>query len=231
MYNLAIGDRTYSSWSLRGWLLFKKFDIPVNIHAARMYSPEFAKMLSRFGGGKTVPALRIDGTEKVLVWDTLAIAETLAERHPEKNFWPQNSAARGFARSITAEMHSGFGHLRNDCTMNLRHIYDGFEPSNKVLEDVTRIEQIWSKARTEFGANGPWLFGKYSVADAFFAPVATRLLTYGLGLNDLTKSYVKTTVSDPDFMEWRADGLAENFVQPGYDLDLQTNDWPDFSKY
>jgi len=230
MYSLAIGDRTYSSWSLRGWLLFKKFDIPVSILAAHLNTPEFTKLLSQFGGAKTVPALRIDAGENVLIWDSLAIAETLAERHPEKYLWPLNSAARGFARSITAEMHSGFSHLRNDCTMNLQHVYKGFQPTDRLRKDVARIEHIWSTARKQFGAAGPWLFGEYSIADAFFAPVATRFLTYGLDLNNLARSYLETTLSDPDFMEWRADGLAENCIQPGYDLVLETADWPDFAK-
>ena len=124
MYNLAIGDRTYSSWSLRGWLMFRKFGVPVNIDTARMYSPEFAQMLLTYGGGKTVPAIRIDGQKPVIVSDSLAIAETLAERHPDINFWPSDPSARGFARSICAEFHSGFSALRSQCPMNLRHVYN-----------------------------------------------------------------------------------------------------------
>jgi glutathione S-transferase len=227
-YSLAIGDRIYSSWSLRGWLLFTKFDIPVSVHVARLYSPEFLEMLSGFGGGKLVPAIRFDtpnGT--AIVSDTLAIAETLAARHPEKTMWPQDPVACGFARSITAEMHSGFTGLRNDCAMNLRHRYRGFNPSETVLADVTRIETIWTEARTRWGAKGPWLFGEYTIADAFYAPLATRLVTYGLSTSNIAKDYVNTTINDTVFKKWRADGLAENYVQPGYDLDLDTVFWPD----
>ena len=227
-YSLAIGDRIYSSWSLRGWLLFAKFDIPVTVHTARMYTPEFLDMLSGFGGGRQVPAIHFDTLKgAVNVSDTLAITETLNARHPEKNMWPQDPVACGFARSIVAEMHSGFTALRNDCTMNLRHRYRGFNPSEAVLADLARIETIWTEARSRWGDNGPWLFGDYSVADAFYAPVATRLLTYGLLMGDIVRKYVHTTVNDAAFKQWRADGLAENFVQPGYDMDLETVSWPD----
>ncbi|PCJ75055.1 MAG: glutathione S-transferase [Rhodobacteraceae bacterium] len=226
-YSLAIGDRTYSSWSLRGWLLFAKSDIPVDVVSARMYSPEFIDMLKDFGGGRLVPAIRFDASGgSVIVSDTLAIAETLAERHPDKHMWPQDPAARGFARSITAEMHSGFAALRNDCTMNLRHCYQGFSPSDAVLTDIARIEKIWSEARSRWGKSGPWLFGEYSIADAFYAPLATRLLTYRLPMSALAKEYVETTINDASFKEWRIGGLAENYVQPGYDMDLQTTPWP-----
>ncbi|OUS05605.1 glutathione S-transferase [Rhodobacterales bacterium 52_120_T64] len=227
-YSLAIGDKTYSSWSLRGWLLFAKFDIPVDVVTARMYSPEFTDMLKDFGGGRLVPAIRFDAPSgPVMVSDTLAIAETLAERHPEKNMWPQDPVARGYARSITAEMHSGFGSLRTDCTMNLRHCYSGFVPSDAVLSDLARIEKIWTEARSRWGAGGPWLFGEYSIADAFYAPIATRLLTYGLPRGALASDYVQSTTRDATFKEWRDSGLAENYVQPGYDLDLETIPWPD----
>ena len=226
-YSLAIGDKTYSSWSLRGWLLFAKFGVPVNVHSARMYSPEFTAMLENFGGGRLVPAMNIDLPEgPVIVTDTLAIAETLAERHPDKNMWPQDLIARGFARSITAEMHSGFTALRNDCTMNLRHCYDRFSASDAVLSDVARVETIWTKARSRWGASGPWLFGEYSIADAFYAPLATRLLTYGLPMSTLAGDYVQATINDAAFKKWREDGLAENYVQPGYDMDLETIPWP-----
>lgn len=221
-YNLAIGDRTYSSWSLRGWLLFAKFNIPVSVVSAQMYSPEFTKMLADFGGGHLVPALRHGD---VIVTDTIAIAETLNEQHPDKQMWPADPAARGFARSIVAQMHSGFAHIRNDCTMNLRHTYTGFQPSDALCAELTRIETIWKSARSR-ASTGPWLFGAYSIADAFYAPVATRIATYRLPVSAATQAYIDTTLNDPAFKEWRAAGIAENYVQPGYDLDLPTAPWP-----
>lgn len=219
-YKLAIGDRTYSSWSLRGWLMFAKFDIPVEVKTARMNTPEFREMLKGFGGSRTVPAMRNDD---VVVSDTLAMAETLAETH--SNMWPSDPVARGFARSIVAELHSGFVPLRDACTMNLRVGYDGFQPSEAVLKDVARIDAIWTEARTHFGANGPWLFGEYSIADVFYAPVVTRFVTYGLPASQVAQAYIDTTITDTTFRQWRARGLAENFIQPGYDLDLPMVSW------
>jgi len=226
MYNLAIGDRTYSSWSLRGWLLFAKFDIPVKLDTARMYSPEFRDMLTAYGGGRLVPAIRIeDPLDTIFVTDTIAIAETLAERHPDKNMWPDEPEARGFARSIVAEMHTGFLNLRNDCTMNLRHRYKGFLPSDAVKSELARMESIWAQAQSTWGNGGPWLFGAYSIADAFYAPLATRIATYQLPVGPAAAAYVATTLADPTFIDWRESGLAENYVQPGYDLDLETIPW------
>ncbi len=111
--------------------------------------------------------------------------------------------------------------------MNLRHCYRGFTPTDAVLSDITRIEIIWNEARLRWGANGPWLFGEYSIADAFYAPLATRLLTYDLPMGAVASNYVQTTITDTAFKEWRAGGLAENYVQPGYDMDLETIPWPD----
>lgn len=219
-YKLAIGDRTYSSWSLRGWLMFAKFDIPVEVKTARMYTPEFLEMLKDFGGGRTVPAMR---NGDVIVSDSIAMAEALAEKHP--NMWPADPVARGFARSIVAEMHAGFFALRDACTMNLRAGFEGFKPSDAVLKDVTRIDEIWTEARTRFGASGPWLFGEYSIADVFFAPVATRFVTYDLPASEVVQAYVDTTITDTTFRQWRARGLAENFIQSGYDLDLPMVPW------
>ena len=220
-YTLAIADRIYSSWSLRGWLLFEKFELDVTIRTAKMRQPEFLEMLADFGPAKLVPAMLVD---EVPVWDTLAMAETLAERHPDKGFWPKDPAARACARSLTAEMHSGHTALRNDCTMNLRHRYEGFNPSDAVLADVERVELLWKTARA-FNIGGPWLFGSYSIADVFYAPVATRFATYGLPASPDAQAYIDAHLNDPALRKWREAGLAENYVQPGYDLDLPTRDW------
>lgn len=222
-YDLAIGDRTYSSWSLRGWLLFSKFNLPVSVTKAQMYSDEFTNLVSQYAPARLVPAARLDGD---LVFDTLAIAETLNERHPEAGMWPTNSGARAFARSITAEMHAGFGALRSDCTMNLRHCYPDYSPSDAVQADVKRIELLWELARRDYGAGGPWLFGEYSIADVFYAPVATRIATYSLPVGDIAADYVRNHLADETFRQWRARGIAENYVQPGYDLDLSPSTWP-----
>ncbi|UPH72161.1 glutathione S-transferase [Abyssibius alkaniclasticus] len=222
-HELAIGDRTYSSWSLRGWLAFAGFNIPLTTRKARMYSPEFAALLADFAPARLVPAARINGT---VVWDTLAIAETLAELYPEKHLWPAAPTARAHARAIVAEMHSGFVALRSACTMNLRHSYAGFTPKAEVLADVARVEQLWESCAAHDESGGGWLFGHYSLADVFYAPVATRIATYNLPVGPRAQTYVAKSLAFPAFRRWRAMGLAEGFVQPGYDLDLPSSPWP-----
>lgn len=222
-YELAIGDRTYSSWSLRGWLLFNRFDIPVKTRIARMYTSEFTDLLAEFSPAKLVPAMKFDGQ---VVQDTIAIAETLAEQNPDREMWPTDAAARAFARSITAEMHAGFAVLRNDCTMNLRRFYPDFKPSDGVLADCARIEELWEYARANFGADGPWLFGKYSIADAFYAPVATRFGSYNLPRGEVAQAYIDAHLQDQQFRMWRAMGIAQNFIQPRYEMDLPQGEWP-----
>lgn len=220
-YTLAIGDKTYSSWSLRGWLMFSKFDIPVTVRSAFMKTPDFTEMLADFGNAQTVPALRAGD---IIVTDSLAIAETLAETYA--NLWPSDPVARGLARSIVAEMHAGFMALRGDCPMNLRRCYANFAPSEAVLADVSRIEELWAKARADHGNDGPWLFGAYSLADVFFAPVAMRIATYGLPVGDLAARYVETHLQDTKLRQWRAMGLAQNYIQKHYDMDLTEIPWP-----
>ncbi len=226
-YLLAIGDRSYSSWSLRGWLTFAKFAIPVTVREGRLYSPEIREMLARdFGGARTVPALRIEERKAVAIWDTLAIAETVAERHPEAGLWPADPTVRARARTLAAEMHSGFSALRDACPMNLRRCYVGFAPSDAVRADLARIETLWGQARAEYGGAGPWLFGAYSLADVFFAPVAARVAGYGLPMGAASMDYVAAHLADPAFRAWRAEGLADPFVQAVYDLDLPERAWP-----
>ena len=223
MYTLALGDRTYSSWSLRGWLLFEKFNIPVNLRTARLYLQEFQDLLAEFAPAKTVPALLIEG-QRQAIWDSLAIAETLHERHPDAGLWPKDAQKRALARVLTTEMHSGFETLRDQCTMNLGHSYEGFPIGDGLQKDLDRLEQIWTFA---LGAsNGPWLFGEYCVADAFFAPVASRVATYGLPVSDVAHSYVNRHLNDPSFRRWRAMGKAQNYVQSVYQLDFPKAGWP-----
>ena len=225
-YTLAITDRAYSSWSLRGWLLFARFDIPVGLVFTRSYDPSFLEGLAAFAPARTVPALRIEGGRApIVVWDSLAIAETLAERFPDRPFWPGDLVSRGLARSLAAEMHAGFQALRQDCPMNLRHAYVGFVPSEAVRADLARIEALWAAARAR-SAEGPWLFGAWSVADAFFAPVAARIATYDLPVASEAAAYVATQLADPAFVAWRNEGLADDYVQTVYDLDLPERAWP-----
>ena len=221
-YDLLIGDRSYSSWSLRGWLLFAKFDIAATVHDTRFYIPQFQEDLKPFAPARTVPVIRLP--EGGIVMDSLAIAETLAERHPDKGYWPEDIKARALARGMVAEMHSGYGALRSACPMNLRQSFVDFPVSDAVAADVARIEQLWAAARA-LATEGPWLFGAYSVADAFFAPIAARMAGYGLPVSEASKPYIVHTISDPTFLEWRRRGL-QDAPQSKYDLPYAAGKWP-----
>ena len=224
-YELAIGDRSYSSWSLRGWLLFACTGIPVQTVSGRLYCDDFTRLLTRFAPAWLVPALRLP--EGPVIGETLAIAETLAERHPEAGLWPADATARAVARWLTAEMHAGFGALREHCPMNLRVSYVDCAPPESVLRDLARIEELWTLARSQYGAGGPWLFGRWSVADAFFAPVAARIAGYNLPLaQEVSRDYVATWLAEPNFRRWRAMGAAEGPDQPFYDRDWPQRPWP-----
>ena len=223
-YDLFIGDRSFSSWSLRGWLMFEKFGLPFRTHMVGLYSGSMAADLEPLAPARLVPVMRTpEGTP---VGDTLAMAETLAERHPDAGLWPTDAAARALARWLCAEMHSGFTALRSDCPMQLLHQYRGFKPSDAVLADLARIETLWSLARARHGQSGPWLFGDYTLADAFFAPVAARIAGYGLPVDEAAQAYVETTLSDPAFRRWRALGLTTSYDPMPYALPLETAPWP-----
>ena len=223
-YTLAIGDRGYSSWSLRGWLLFDAFGIPVSVRTARLYTDELAMLLRDFAPARTAPALLCgDGT---VVAESLAIAEELASRHAGAGHWPENPRARAVARSLAAEMHAGFSALRSHCPMNLRLSYKDCAPSTGVLADLARLEAIWANARTVTGATGPWLCGNYSAADAFFAPVAARIAGYSLPVGPEAQAYVTAHLAHPSFRKWRAMGLVDGADQPFYDRPYARRPWP-----
>lgn len=223
-YDLAIGDRTYSSWSLRGWLLFERFGIPVRVHGGILYTDSLRNLLARFAPARQVPAMRMPDGE--VVGESIAIAETLAERHPEAGHWPADPAARAMARYMVAEMHAGFRDLRNDCAMNLAKSYVDSAPSAAVLADLARIEAIWGRARSRFGGGGPWLFGQYSAADAFFAPVAARIAGYNLPVGPEAWAYVAAHLAEGAFRRWRAMGRAEHLEQPSYRKPYAERPWP-----
>ncbi|PWE31163.1 glutathione S-transferase [Maritimibacter sp. 55A14] len=223
-YELVIGDRTHSSWSLRGWLLLERFGLPVRTRMARLYSGDFDAVLSEYAPARLVPVLRTPGG--VVVQDTLAIAETLAERHPDAGIWPADPAARAAARWLAAEMHSGFQALRTDCPMHLGVAYGDFEPPPAVLDDLARIRTLWDMARGQADGEGPWLFGAYCAADAFYAPVAARIAGYGLPVDGADADYVAAHLADPAFRRWRAMGRAEGVHQPVYDRPWRQVTWP-----
>jgi glutathione S-transferase len=222
-YDLVIGDRAYSSWSLRGWLLFDAFGLPVKLHTARLYTDELPTLLKQFHPGKTAPTMRTpDG---VVVPETIAIAEELASRHPQAGIWPADPKARAVARVLAAEMHAGFGALRSHCPMNLRVSYTDCAPPEAVLADLARLEVIWDWARDQTGST-VWLAGDYSAADAFFAPVATRIATYNLPVSDRAMAYVQAHLAHPSFRRWRAMGLVDGADQEFYRRPYPLRPWP-----
>jgi glutathione S-transferase len=220
-YVLAIGERAYSSWSLRGWLLFANFGIEVETVSLELDSPNFAAGIASFAPARTVPALRIAGQGPL--WDSLAIAETLAERHPEAGHWPTAPGDRALARSLAAEMHGGFRALRDACPMNLRTAFEGLVPDDAVLRDLERIETLWAAAP---GGEGPWLFGRYTAADAFFAPVAARIAGYGLAVGAGAAAYVAAHLADPAFRAWRSAALEDPRRLEADEVGLPERPWP-----
>jgi glutathione S-transferase len=223
-YDLVIGDRAYSSWSLRGWLPFDAFGIPVNLHRARLYSDELPTLLKDFAPAKTAPTVKTP--EGWVISESLAIAEELATRHPEAGLWPADPHARAVARTIAAEMHAGFSALRNHCPMNLRLSYTTCEPTEAVLADLARLEVIWSWARRETGSRTPWLCGAYCLADVFFAPVAARIAGYNLPVSDAAMACVQAHLAHPSFRRWRAMGLVDGADQSFYDRPWPRRPWP-----
>ncbi|MFO6464745.1 glutathione S-transferase [Jannaschia sp. KMU-145] len=222
-HQILIGDRAYSSWSLRGWLLFHAFGLPVEEHRTQMYSDDFARDLEAWAPARTVPTVRTP--EGGILSDSLAIAEYLAETYPEAGHWPREAKARALARSIAAEMHSGFTALRGACPMNLRVKWEGFEASEAVAADLARLSRLWTLARGMAG-DGPWLFGAYGAVDAFMAPVAMRIAGYGLATDDVMAPYIDAHLNHLPLRRWRAMGEARNRTLHEYDMDLATGRFP-----
>lgn len=222
-YDLVIGDRAYSSWSLRGWLLFDAFEIPVRTHLARLYSDALPNLLRDYFPARTAPTMRTpDGC---IVPETIAIAEELATRHPTAGLWPADARARATARVLAAEMHAGFTALRGHCPMNLRVSYTDCAPPQAVLDDLARLETLWDWAWRETGST-TWLCGAYSAADAFFAPVAARIATYNLPVSARAMTYVQAHLAHPSFRRWRAMGQVDGADQPVYRRDYPQRPWP-----
>lgn len=205
-YTLLIGNKNYSSWSLRPWLLLHAFGVPFTEERHAFDTSEFAAEIQsrkRSPNGK-VPVL-VDGDLKV--WDSLAITEYLAERHA--GMWPADAAARAHARCACAEMHSGFQAVRNWMPMNVRRSYPIAVPREDVQKDIDRIQALWTEALTKYGANGVFLYGKFSAADAYFAPVVFRFNTYVVKCSSVVSEYVKAMLAHPSMQQWIADSRAE----------------------
>ncbi len=204
---LVIGNKNYSSWSLRAWLLMREFGIDFDEHRIPLDVPGTRKAIAEFSDAGMVPILAI-GEERI--WDTLAIAETLNERFPDKPMWPADAAARAHARSVSAEMHSGFTTLRNDMPMNCRAMGRRVDLPDALTRDIDRIFAIWSDCQRRY--DGKWLFGDFSIADAMFAPVVLRFRTYGINIPDSAGYYPKRLLESEAMQEWLLDAESETEV-------------------
>ena len=207
---LVIGNKAWSSWSLRPWLVMKRFQLPFEEVGVRLRQPDSkANILAHSPAGK-VPALLVGD---LLVWDSLAIIEFLADRHPDKGIWPRDPQARAIARAVSAEMHSGFQALREHCPMDILSRTPKDELPDAAVLNIRRVVELWRDCRSRFGGQGPFLFSEFSAADAMFAPVASRFRTYipdlaRFGDDGTAAAFIEAIFAMPEMAEW-ADGARK----------------------
>jgi glutathione S-transferase len=214
---LYIGNKNYSSWSFRPWLAMKAANIPFEEVLIPIYAgaDDKRRILDVSPAGK-VPVLT-DGD--VTVWDSIAIIEYLAEKFPQAQLWPQDSAARAHARAISAEMHGGFGALRRECGMNIHRPIRAKALSDEARENIARVQEIWTGCRRRYGKAGPFLFGTFTAADAMYAPVVHRFRTYAIEVSQPVREYMEAMLAHPAFAEWTAQALAESLVIERFEAD------------
>ena len=220
MLKLFIGNKAYSSWSLRGWLALKQSGLPFEEVVVPLYDAAWDQLRQgdEFAPSQGKVPILWDGD--AVVWDSLAIVDHMADKVGRARFWPEAEPARAMARSMAAEMHSSFAALRRECTMNVRQIYPPRRLSAEVAADVTRILSLWAQARARFGgAEEPWLFGAFGAADIMYAPVVTRFMTYSIPLPRFAASYCAAVIEHPWMQDWIAaaqeeDWVIEKFEQP-----------------
>ena len=215
---LVIGNKNYSSWSLRPWIAMKAAGITFDEKVIPLYQPGSREQILRFSPAGKVPVL-IDGDNAI--WESLAILEYLAEKFPGAKLWPADVHARGVARSIAHEMHGGFQALRRNCPMNMWLPPKKRPQGEEVTAEVRRIETLWGEARARFGRGGPFLFGTFGAADAMYAPVVARLHNYGIEVGDGARAYMAAVMALPAWGEWREAALQEPWV-----MRHNEPDWP-----
>ncbi|MEG3143587.1 glutathione S-transferase family protein [Sphingomonas sp. RT2P30] len=212
MLKLIIGNKAYSSWSLRGWLAAKQSGLPFEEMVVPLYDAEWDR---RRAGDEFAPSsgkvpILWDGD--VVVWDSLAIVEYLNEKSGGTRFWPADDAARAMARSMAAEMHSGFAALRRKHSMNVRQVFPPSRPDDDVVADLSRIMELWAQARARFGGEGQFLFGDFGAADIMYAPVITRIVTYSLPVARFATGYMDAVLHHPFMQDWIAAAQEEEWV-------------------
>jgi glutathione S-transferase len=216
--HLVIGNKNYSSWSMRPWIGMRATGIAFDETLISLDASDFKPRLARLSGTGKVPAL-IDGD--VHVWESLAILEYVAEKYPQAGLWPADTAARAHARAISHEMHAGFVLMRRHLPMNFLRPVQKRHLTSEAAAGVKRIDTMWSDCRTRFGAGGPLLFGKFSAADAMYAPVVSRFHTYAVDVSAASRAYMDAVMALPAWQEWSAAALKEEWV-----LAEDEVDWP-----
>lgn len=206
---LIIGNKNYSSWSLRPWVFMRHFDIKFTEKRIPLFTATTDEELSPYFSDFKVPVLQ-DGD--LAVWDSLSILEYLSENRLEGKGLPANARARAVARSVSAEMHSSFPNLRNELPMNCRKQFSGRQLSAEAQREIDRVMQIWQHCRTKYGMGGDWLFGEFSIADAMYAPVALRFAGYDIPLDETAQTYVQTMLAHPAITEWVEAGKQETEI-------------------
>jgi glutathione S-transferase len=212
---LVIGNKNYSSWSLRPWLVMRHLGVAFDEVRVPLYRADSTDTLAALSPSGLVPVLH-DGDLRV--WDSLAICEYLAERFPDAGLWPDDAAARAVARSVSAEMHAGFGALRSAMSMNIRGHYPDKGRTPECLKEIARIVTLWSECRARYGAGGDFLFGRFGIADAMYAPVALRFRTYAVPLEGAARRYADTLLALPALRQWIDAALAETEHIPMFDM-------------
>jgi glutathione S-transferase len=219
---LIVGNKNYSSWSMRPWIAMKAAGIAFTEEVISLNAPDFKQRVSKISGTGKVPVLDDDG---VHVWESLAILEYLAERFPAARLWPSDPAARAHARAISSEMHAGFVPLRRACPMNMWCPVKKRDLADDVMANVHRIESMWQQCRERYGAGGPFLFGTFGAADAMYAPVVSRFHTYDVAVGPSARAYMDAVMALPAWAEWYAAALKEPWVLPEDEVD-----WPQVLK-
>lgn len=215
MYTLVIGNKNYSSWSLRAWLLLTQFGIDFEEIRLPLHTEEFKQNIYRYSPSGLVPLLI---AEELHIWDSLAICEYIAEQYPEMYCWPKQTNARAMARSVSSEMHSGFGQIRNCLPMNCRIETSIDTVSEELRNEIDRVCELWRSCMRSSARDGEFLFGGFSIADAMYAPVVLRFKSYGIDVGDIEAEYMESMLSLPSLQAWISGALAEEEIIEAYRL-------------
>lgn len=216
--HLIIGNKNYSSWSFRPWFAMKVARLYFEETVIPLDSPDFKERVSKLAATTKVPVL-LDG--EIVVWESLAIIEYVAETRPDARLWPTDRGARAHARAVANEMHAGFGALRRHCPMNMARPVKPRDLPNDVIADVRRIDALWQMCLARFGGGGPFLFEQFSAADAMYAPIVSRFHTYAIDVSGTSRAYMNAVMEQPAWSEWKRAALLETSVLPEDEVD-----WP-----